>query len=305
MARGSASRRSIAADHAGRRTHRAELHAQLAHARESRPPAAVRSRASMWRSVVAAGAGACRPGWWCPHTPSTGGLLLAAGVLQAVAACALGRRSHARRSAGAGAARRLRLRSARLPADSARRSCGRRHSPQAPGSTPGRPARSGMMTLAVMTRASLGHTGQPARGRPGTQAIYAGALVAVLTRIVAAFSPDVVLLHIAALRLGGGVRRLRCRLRPAARARAARVSPTRNPATPPACTQRIGHVAELAHPLLKRGQHSSTPSRPARDSAASPSTICSLVPTIGSRPSPAMKASCSALHPLRGERRAD
>jgi uncharacterized protein involved in response to NO len=57
----------------------------------------------------------------------------------------------------------------------------------------------GLMTLAVMTRASLGHTGQKLEAGPGTQAIYAGALVAVLVRIVAAFSPDVVLLHIAAL----------------------------------------------------------------------------------------------------------
>ena len=57
----------------------------------------------------------------------------------------------------------------------------------------------GLMTLAVMTRASLGHTGQKLEAGPATQAIYAGVLVAVLTRIVAAFSPDVVLLHIAAL----------------------------------------------------------------------------------------------------------
>jgi len=55
----------------------------------------------------------------------------------------------------------------------------------------------GMMTLAVMTRASLGHTGHELEAGPGTQAVYACALIAALARIVAAFAPSLVLLHIA------------------------------------------------------------------------------------------------------------
>lgn len=45
----------------------------------------------------------------------------------------------------------------------------------------------GVMTLAVMTRASLGHTGQPLVATRPIQAIYAAAIVAALARIVAAF----------------------------------------------------------------------------------------------------------------------
>lgn len=56
----------------------------------------------------------------------------------------------------------------------------------------------GLMTLAVMTRAALGHTGQPLKASAATQAIYAFALVAVLARIVAAFVGSFELLHLAA-----------------------------------------------------------------------------------------------------------
>lgn len=45
----------------------------------------------------------------------------------------------------------------------------------------------GLMTLAVMTRASLGHLRRPLAASPGTQAIYVLALVAALARIAAAF----------------------------------------------------------------------------------------------------------------------
>jgi uncharacterized protein involved in response to NO len=45
----------------------------------------------------------------------------------------------------------------------------------------------GLMTLAVMTRASLGHTGRPLTAAAPTQLIYAAALVAALARIVSAF----------------------------------------------------------------------------------------------------------------------
>jgi uncharacterized protein involved in response to NO len=57
----------------------------------------------------------------------------------------------------------------------------------------------GIMTLAVMTRASLGHTGQPLAASPATQAIYLCALVAALTRIVAACTASTLLMEISAL----------------------------------------------------------------------------------------------------------
>jgi len=57
----------------------------------------------------------------------------------------------------------------------------------------------GMMTLAVMTRASLGHTGQPLVASMPTQLIYLCALVAALSRIAAAFIPSNALLSVAAL----------------------------------------------------------------------------------------------------------
>ena len=63
---------------------------------------------------------------------------------------------------------------------------------------PGPPGAIGIMTLAVMTRATLGHTGQPLAASGGTQAIYALALVAVLARLAAAFEPSSLLLHVAA-----------------------------------------------------------------------------------------------------------
>ena len=44
----------------------------------------------------------------------------------------------------------------------------------------------GTMTLAVMTRASLGHTGMPLQAGPATQAIYAMVVLAAVLRIVAA-----------------------------------------------------------------------------------------------------------------------
>jgi uncharacterized protein involved in response to NO len=45
----------------------------------------------------------------------------------------------------------------------------------------------GTMTLAVMTRASLGHTGQPLVASPATQAIYAAIVLAAVARVVVAF----------------------------------------------------------------------------------------------------------------------
>ena len=48
----------------------------------------------------------------------------------------------------------------------------------------------GLMTLAVMSRASLGHTGRPLVASPALQAIYAGALAATVMRIAAALWPE-------------------------------------------------------------------------------------------------------------------
>ena len=45
----------------------------------------------------------------------------------------------------------------------------------------------GSMTLAIMTRASLGHTGQPLRATRSISLIYVAAFVAAVARIVAAF----------------------------------------------------------------------------------------------------------------------
>lgn len=57
----------------------------------------------------------------------------------------------------------------------------------------------GLMTLAVMTRATLGHTGQDLAASLPTQLIYLCALVAALARIAAAFEPSSALFHIAAI----------------------------------------------------------------------------------------------------------
>jgi uncharacterized protein involved in response to NO len=45
----------------------------------------------------------------------------------------------------------------------------------------------GMMTLAVMTRASLGHTGQALVASPSTRLIYAAVLIAAIARVLTAF----------------------------------------------------------------------------------------------------------------------
>ncbi|WP_063694042.1 NnrS family protein [Bradyrhizobium stylosanthis] len=58
----------------------------------------------------------------------------------------------------------------------------------------------GTMTLAVMTRASLGHTGQALTAAPATQGIYAAIIIAALARVAAVVLPahGDLLLHIAA-----------------------------------------------------------------------------------------------------------
>ena len=54
---------------------------------------------------------------------------------------------------------------------------------------PGWSARPGTMTLAVMTRASLGHTGSALDASAMTQAIYAAVVIAALARICASLQP--------------------------------------------------------------------------------------------------------------------
>ncbi len=57
----------------------------------------------------------------------------------------------------------------------------------------------GLMTLAVMTRATLGHTGQVLTAGPGTSGIYAALMVAVLARLAAGIWPlEAHLLHMVA-----------------------------------------------------------------------------------------------------------
>ncbi|MBS0532833.1 MAG: NnrS family protein [Proteobacteria bacterium] len=62
----------------------------------------------------------------------------------------------------------------------------------------------GLMTLAVMTRASLGHTGHALHAGPATQAIYALVFTGAVLRVVAALSGNLLLLEGAgALWIGG------------------------------------------------------------------------------------------------------
>jgi uncharacterized protein involved in response to NO len=57
----------------------------------------------------------------------------------------------------------------------------------------------GLTTLAVMTRATLGHTGQPLQAGAATRMIYICVLAAALLRIVAAFSGSTIVLEYAAM----------------------------------------------------------------------------------------------------------
>ena len=58
----------------------------------------------------------------------------------------------------------------------------------------------GLMTLAVMSRASLGHAGRPLHAGPGVTAVYLALILAVVARVAAGFAPGAVwLLHLSAL----------------------------------------------------------------------------------------------------------
>jgi len=63
----------------------------------------------------------------------------------------------------------------------------------------------GTMTLAVMTRASLGHTGRALAASAATRAIYVAVVIAALTRICAALEPEwsELLLHITVIAWAG------------------------------------------------------------------------------------------------------
>jgi uncharacterized protein involved in response to NO len=56
----------------------------------------------------------------------------------------------------------------------------------------------GTMTLAVMTRASLGHTGRPLTAGPMTAVIYAAIVLAAGLRVVSALAPDLTLVLVPA-----------------------------------------------------------------------------------------------------------
>jgi uncharacterized protein involved in response to NO len=55
----------------------------------------------------------------------------------------------------------------------------------------------GLMTIAVMTRATLGHTGRPLHASAATQAIYGCVLLAALIRVCAAFVGSMIALDVA------------------------------------------------------------------------------------------------------------
>ena len=57
----------------------------------------------------------------------------------------------------------------------------------------------GVMTLAVMTRATLGHTGHSIATSPTTLIIYGGILIAACARIIAGFEPAIEILYLSAI----------------------------------------------------------------------------------------------------------
>ena len=172
------------ADHADRRPHRAELHAQLARSRKSRPPAgAVRplrydgDRSKRGRAYALGRNSAAI---------TTGGALLIAGMLQSVRLA---------RWAGDRTARErlvliLHLGYVFIPIGFLLVGLAAFNLvPAAAGIHAWAGGAVGTMTLAVMTRASLGHTGRALIATRATQAIYAAVLLAALTRIAAAMEP--------------------------------------------------------------------------------------------------------------------
>jgi uncharacterized protein involved in response to NO len=55
----------------------------------------------------------------------------------------------------------------------------------------------GAMTLSVMVRATLGHTGRALKAGGGALFVFAAILAAAVARIAAAFVPEVALIHVA------------------------------------------------------------------------------------------------------------
>jgi uncharacterized protein involved in response to NO len=74
------------------------------------------------------------------------------------------------------------------------------HAPSSPGIHAWMVGAAGIMTVAVMSRATLGHTGQQLTASAGTLAIYAAIVVAALSRVCAVLDPahSEALLHLAA-----------------------------------------------------------------------------------------------------------
>ncbi len=68
----------------------------------------------------------------------------------------------------------------------------------------------GMMTLAVMTRASLGHTGQPLAAGPAHRRSTCFAFCAAMLRIVAAFNGSIVMIELASMAWVGALAASRC-----------------------------------------------------------------------------------------------
>ena len=121
----------------------------------------------------------------CPDAPATGAALLVAGSLQA-AARALGRRPHGARAL----VLILHVGYAFVPLGFLLTGAAALDLvPAAAGIHAWTGGAIGTMTLAVMTRASLGHTGRMLSASFATQAIYAAVLAAALVRIAAALAP--------------------------------------------------------------------------------------------------------------------
>ena len=132
-----------------------------------------------------------------PQSVASGAVLMIAGVLQADPSAALGRRPHLRRPSRAGPPHCLCRSSRSVFLLSGAAIVWPAYWPTSAGIHAWTTGAVGLMTLAVMTRASLGHTGQPLIASVPTQFIYVCALVAALTRIIAAFEPSSALLYVA------------------------------------------------------------------------------------------------------------
>jgi NnrS protein len=112
----------------------------------------------------------------------------------------------------------------------------------------------GLMTLAVMTRASLGHTGRELTASASTQAIYLCAFAAALVRILAAFVERAA--SYPRLRLVCSVRRLCGDVRPATARQISDTWLSKYPRTNEPCLlTAIRHERQARRPRLQRARH--------------------------------------------------